>query len=142
MIIFENSIIKLDYDPATDIVVIEYPSLYGYLLPEIKHSLDILTDTVRSYDIKRVLLDASRTTVSVTPEESRELTVYLAGALARTRVRKLARVQSLDTTVETRATENIAHVQQEFTLPYLLQSFTQKAEALAWLQDESVTDRI
>ncbi|GHA80022.1 hypothetical protein [Pontibacter akesuensis] len=142
MIIFENSIIKLDYDPATDIVVIEYPDLHGYLLPEIKHSIDILTDTVRSYDVKRVLLDSTKTTVSVTPEESREIAVYLASALARTRVQKLARVQSLDLTVETRAKNNMQHVQQELTLPFMLQNFTQKAQALAWLQNESATDQI
>lgn len=142
MILFENSIIKLNYDPATDIVVIEYPDLHGYLLPEIKHSIDILADVVKSYDVKKVLLDSTRTAVSVTPEESREIAVYLASALAHTRVQKLARVQSLNPVVETRAKGNMQHVQQAMTLPYLLQNFTLKAEALAWLQNESVTAQL
>lgn len=134
MIIFKNSIIKLDYDPATDIVVIEYPDLHGYLLPEIKHSFDIITDVVRSYDVKKVLLDSTTTTLSVSPEESREIAVYLASALAKTRVHKLARVQALDPTVEARAKDNLLHLEQELSLPFLLQNFTRIAEAQAWLK--------
>jgi hypothetical protein len=139
MILFENSIVKLDYNPATDILVIDYSDLHGYLLPEIKNSVDILTDVAKSYDVKKVLLDSTRTVVSVTPDESREISVYLANALAQTRVQKLARVQSLNAEVETRAKENIEHVQQALTLPFQVRNFSEKAEALEWLQIEPST---
>lgn len=142
MILFENSIMKLEYDPATDIMVVAYPELHGYLLPEIKHSVDILADVVKSYDVKKVLLDSTKTVVDVTPEESREIAVYMASSLAQTRVQKVARVQSLNLTVETRAERNLQHVQQALSLPYVLQNFTHKAEALAWLQNDSSTEQL
>ncbi len=56
MILFVNSVIKLNYEPATDIAVVEYPDLHDYLLPEIKHSIDKMVDVIRNYDIKNLLL--------------------------------------------------------------------------------------
>jgi hypothetical protein len=142
MILFKNSIVKLDYDPATDIVIIEYTALHGYLLPEIKYTIDTLADIIKSYDVKKVLLDSTKTVKSVTPEESREISVYLASVLAQTRVQKVARVESLSPSMETQAKGNIKHVQQALSLPFLLRNFSAKAEALAWLQNESVTDQL
>src|SRR5690606_6883212 len=99
-------------------------------------------DTVRSYDIKKVLLDSTRTVVSVTPEESREISVYLASALAKTRVQRLARLQSLDANVETRANGNKHDVQEALSLPFLLRNFSDKAEAIAWLQHDVLADQV
>lgn len=134
MILFENSIIKLDYTPATDILNVQYPDLHGFLLPEIKHSIDILVDTVKNYDVKKVLLDATHTVMSVDVEESREISVYLAQGLTKTRVAKLARLQSLNHAIETRAKATIQHLAEAQLLPFELQNFTVKEKALAWLQ--------
>lgn len=71
MVLFDNSLIKLDYDPATDILAVEYPDLHDFLLSEIKRSIDTLVDTVKHYDVKRLLLDSTRTVVAVSDEESR-----------------------------------------------------------------------
>ncbi len=135
MILFENSIIKLDYNPATDILVVKHPDLHGYLVPEIKYSISILMETVRNYDIRKVLLDSSDTVVSASPEESREVSLSLAAGFMQTRIMKLARVQSQSESVETLAEGNIANIQQTYSLPFLLQNFPTKEEALVWLQE-------
>ena len=135
MILYENSIIKLDYNPATDILVVKYPDLHNYLLPEIRHSIDILVETVKNYDIKKVLLDSTNTVVSVSAEESRDVALYLAAGLVQTRVVKLARVQSRSEVVETRAKGNIALVQQTQSLPFLLKNLSTTEEAMAWLEE-------
>lgn len=134
MILFENSLIRLDYNPATDILEICYPDLHDFLLPEIKHSIDILIDTVKSYDVKKILLDSSKTTISVSNEESREIAVYLATGLMKTRVQKLARVQSPSSAVEQIAQGNIGHIRESQLLPFQLQNFTIKAVAVEWLK--------
>lgn len=134
MILFENSVIRLDYDPATDIVVVEYPDLHDYLLPEIKHSLDIMVEVVRNYDIKKLMLDSNRTVSSVQESESRHVAVYLAAGIAKTRVQKVARVQSPVEAVESRAQGNIKHLQESQQLPFQLQNFTDKETALEWLK--------
>lgn len=133
MILFTNSIIKLDYNPAADILEVGYPDLHGFLLPEIKHSIDIMIDNVKNYDVKRVLLDSTKTIISVSEEESKEVAMYLAGGLMKTRVQKLARLQSASAVVEATAQGNIKHIRESQALPFLLQNFTVKAEAVAWL---------
>lgn len=134
MILFKNNIITLDYSPATDIVVVEYPDLHDYLLPEIKHSIDILVDTIKNYDIKRLLLDSTRTVIDVSEEESIEIAVYLAAGVMKTRVQKVARIQSPSAQVEKTAESNIDHIQATQPLPFELLNFTSKAEALQWLK--------
>ena len=134
MVLFQNSFIRLDYTPATDILVIEYPDLHGYLLPEIKNSINILVENVRNYDVKKLLLDSTRTISSVTEEESREVATYLAKGLMKTRVQKVARLQSASTTVEKLAQGNLKHIQESGALPFQLKNFTNKADALEWMQ--------
>lgn len=133
MILFENSLIKLDYDPSSDILEVGYPDLHDYLLPEIIHSIDILVDSVKHYDVKRILLDSSRTSISVNSEESRQIAVYLASGFATTRVQKVARLQSPSHNVEQSAEANIRHIRESQQLPYLLQNFMDRVVAVNWL---------
>lgn len=134
MVLFENSVVKLDYDPTTDILVVEYPDLHDYLLSEVKHSIDKMLQIIRSYDIKYLLLDSTRTVSSVEENESREVATYLAAGIMKTRVLKVARVQSPMEAVEKRAQCNIKHIQESLPLPFQLKNFTEKAVALEWLQ--------
>ena len=69
----------------------------------------------------------------VSTERSTEISMYLAAGLAKTRLSKLARVQSPSTTVETTAQNNISHISASLNLPFKLNNFTCKADALAWL---------
>ncbi|NEM99683.1 hypothetical protein [Pontibacter burrus] len=133
MILLENSIMKLEYNPATDILDVKYPDLFGYLLPEIRHSIDTLLETVISYDVKKVLLDSRETIVSIKPEESTDVSVYMASGLANTRLQKLARLQSADTEVEGRAEENFHLIKKSLKLTYELKIFSDKDKAMAWL---------
>ena len=133
MILLQNSIIKLDYSPATDILEVDYPDLHGFLLPEIKHTINKLVDTIRNYDIKKVLLDSTKTIISVSEEDSQEIAAYLAAGIMKTRVQKLARVQSSSPRVETTAQANIRHIHESLSLPFQLQNFASKPDAIKWL---------
>lgn len=135
MIIHQNSLISLDYSPAFDILEVEYPDLQGYMLSHIKDSLDLMVDTIRTYDVKRLLLDASKTVIELNDEENKNLTIYLASQLVKTRLQKLARIQPIDLNVEIRAQENIQNIASSGLLPYQLKTFTVKEEALNWLKE-------
>jgi hypothetical protein len=138
MVLYENGLIRLDYDPATDVLNIRYPDLYDYLLPEIRNSIDILVDTIRNYDVKKVLLDSSKTHVGVDRERSREVTMYLVSGFLKTRLQKLARVQSLSEAVEQTAQANISHVHASLSLPFEFRNFTERQEALGWLAEDKL----
>ena len=134
MILHQNSIIKLDYNPATDILQVDYPDLHTFHLPEISESLVLLVETIRNYDVKRLLLDASKTIIEVSEEQNKQLTLQLASDLQKTRIQKVARIQPLDQTRELTAQENIKRIQQAGLLSYQIQTFISKDEALAWLK--------
>lgn len=133
MILFENSILRLDYNPATDILVINYPDLKDFLLLEIKHSLDRMFEVIKNYDIKKLILDSSQMQSTVTEEEGREVAVYLATGLIGTRVQKVARVQSNDNAIEKRAEGNVNHIRETASLPFELRNFSTREEAITWL---------
>lgn len=133
MILFDNSLVKLDYNPTTDILEVAYPDLQEYLLADVKISFDNLVENIMSYDVKRVLLDSSQTIVSVSTEKSREITTHLVAGLSKTRLQKLARLQSSSPFVESTADGNIRHVKATLSLPFDFQNFTSRAEAVEWL---------
>ncbi|MBJ6118216.1 hypothetical protein JAO76_08440 [Pontibacter sp. BT310] len=137
MVLFENSIVKLDYDPATDIIEVAYPDLHTYLLAEIKYTIDQMVDIIKSYDIKKLLLDSSKTRISVSEEESREISTYLARGLATTRIQKVARLQSPSQSVEKLAINNIKTLEQSKVMPFQLINFSDKTEAIAWLKEKA-----
>ncbi|KAA3440274.1 hypothetical protein [Rufibacter hautae] len=134
MILFENSIVRLNYDPGTDILEVAYPDLHGYLLPEIKHTINKMVDIIKNYDVKKLLLDSTQTIISVGEEESREISMYLAAGLSRTRLQKVARLQSSSEGVEKVSERNIEQIKAAQQLPFALRNFRAKAEALDWLK--------
>ena len=140
MILFENGIIKLEYFPATDILEVAYPDLYDFLLPDVLHSIDILVGNIVHFDVKRVLLDSSLTVVAVSEEKSRRITAHLVAGLMRTRLQKLARVQSANPVVEATAQSNIKHVRDTLPLPFELRNFTCKSAAVGWLREGSQSE--
>lgn len=135
MILYDNSLIKIEYNPASDILEVAYPDLHEYLLPEIRHSIDKLVENTISYDVKRLLLNSSQTVVAVEVEKSREITAYMLTCLSRTRIQKLARLQSFNPVVELIAEGNIRHVNQIMVLPFELRNFTSKETAKLWLTE-------
>ena len=133
MILEQTSVITLDYNPATDILQVDYPDVVAFQLPEIERSLKLLVNAIRNYDVKKLLLDASKTTIEVSPEENTAVTLQLAADLVNTRLQKVARIQPADNQRETMAQNNINQVKLSGLLPYQLQTFTNKSDAMAWL---------
>ncbi|KAA6431685.1 hypothetical protein ACD591_11175 [Rufibacter glacialis] len=125
----------MDYDPATDVVVVAYPDLHGYLLPEIKHTITQIVEVIKNYDIKKLLLDSTKTVISVPDEESRYISTSLASGFSLTRLQKVARLQSHSQEVEVRAEQNIEHIQATQKLPFQLRTFNDRGAAMDWLKE-------
>lgn len=133
MILHQSSLIRLDYNPATDILVVDYPDINEFLLPHIRQSLTLMVEAILNYDVKKLLLDASRTIIEISEEENKQVTMQLAADLMRTRLQKVARIQPVNMMQETRAQENISRIRQVGLLPYQLETFTSRTAAMAWL---------
>lgn len=130
MILFQSGLIKLDYDPATDILSVDMPSINYNLAAEFRRALDIIVENVRNYDVKKLLVDARKSVVEMETEDYAALVAGFTSDLKNTRLQKGARIVS-----DNRLRENIVQKVIEDAQPVsLYQTFTAKADALAWLK--------
>ncbi|MCP2044217.1 hypothetical protein [Pontibacter sp. HSC-36F09] len=134
MILLQNSILRLEYDPATDILQVRYPDLQRYHMSEIKHSLQIMVQTIRNYDVRKLLLDARTTSIEIDDEENRRLTMEFTAMLSATRLSKVARLQPFDPKNGTRAQRNIEEARKTGAISYEVATFATPVAALDWLK--------
>jgi len=129
MILYDNSVVRLNYNPATDILDVDCPDFHPLMMTEVKEAFNIIVDTVKHYDVKKLVIDSSKAIIDTSEQEHKEVLVKFARDLMKTRLQKFARVSSNDSIRESRVGE--AKDASMFNITY--QNFSNKAEALAWL---------
>ncbi|WP_026463277.1 hypothetical protein [Adhaeribacter aquaticus] len=134
MILHQDGLIKLDYDPASDILEVEWPEISKAPVAEITYSLQIFIDTLRHYDIKYLLIDASNNRTEVDNGAYKQMVLKLSQDLANTRLQKLARLESFNPLREEKVKTLSQEVDKKFTRRYAFQNFSDKNEALNWLK--------
>lgn len=125
-----NKFLKLDYNPNTDILFVEWPNMHNYTLPEVEHIIDEVVDTVRHYDVKRVLTDTRQSNVALSTAEYAGVINRLARELMTTRLQKFARLTTTDSNREKIASNAATLVQG--VIQY--KNFDDTDEAIAWLK--------
>jgi len=131
--ILQNCDIKLDYNPATDILEIEYPDMHSYQLSEIEYSMSLMVESIKNYDVKRLLFDSSKTIIGVSDDEYAKVMAQLISLLTTTRLEKVARIALLDQVREKLEQAKINEQAQITVLPFELKTFSNRADAKAWL---------
>ncbi|MBF8963728.1 hypothetical protein I0P70_10750 [Pontibacter sp. FD36] len=127
--IIPNKFLKLDYNPTKDILLVEWPNMHNYTLPEVTYIINEVVETVRSYDIKRILTDTRQSKVTVPMEEYAGIINNLALQLATTRLQKFAKLKTADPDRETISSNAAALVVGSITY----RSFESMEEAIEWL---------
>ena len=129
--IIPSILLKLDYTPSTDILAVEWPDIHSYTLNEVKDTLTEILKTIRHYDVKRLLIDARSTVVSVGQEEYAAISSAFGQQLLSTRLEKLARLESSSPTREAQVRE----ITRNNTSPISFKSFASREEAYNWLKE-------
>lgn len=127
--IIPNKFIKLDYNPTTDVLFIEWPNMHEYSLPEVKYIIDEIVETVKHYDIKRILTDSRESAITVDKAAYSSMINQLALDLSKTRLLKFARLATPDPNREQIARDAAALVVGEIQY----KSFESTEEAIEWL---------
>lgn len=130
MILYQNALIKLEYSPATDILLVDMPSVSYGIVPEFRRALDIIVENVRAYDVKKLLVDARKSVIEMDPEDYGKLVVKFATDLKATRLIKGARVISSNADREKLVKEGVNTTDPGF----LFKTFTDFSEAEEWLK--------
>ncbi|MGV3541205.1 MAG: hypothetical protein ACO1OQ_15420 [Rufibacter sp.] len=135
MILFQNRLIVLDYDPKTDILSVEWPSLSPYDLLEIEQALKKLVEYIRDYDVKNLLIDSTRAAIhpDMDMERYQAIVTEFALSLTQTRLQKSARIMHTDHVREATSQEISAKITKKAKLVIENRNFTGKEQALAWL---------
>ena len=132
MIIY-SGIITLDYNPVTDVLTTSMPDVKQFGLSEISFCLGLIVENVRNYDIKKLLLDSSKSVVEVEDEAYKAIMMKFGMDLRGTRLKKIARLATADTGREEKSAKLSAELRQELNLPVEFRSFTRRKEAMDWL---------
>ncbi|WP_266204979.1 hypothetical protein [Pontibacter kalidii] len=85
-----NRFIKLEFNPATDTLFIEWPNIHDYTLYELRFMLTELIDTVRNYDIEKILANSRKSAVTLPEQEYSVIVNQFAKDLSTTRLQKFA----------------------------------------------------
>jgi hypothetical protein len=126
-----NKFLRLDYNPTNDVLFVEWPNMHDYSMPEVNYIIEELVETVRSYDIKRILTDTRQSVVTIPMDEYAKVINRLAMVLATTRLQKFARLQTPDPERNTIASNAAALVVGSIAF----RSFDSADEAVAWLTE-------
>lgn len=136
MLLHKDGLIELNYDVATDILTAKWPDMMNFTTAEIRFAFKKIVDTLKHYDIKKLLVDSRSNVVEITDEAYTVLALEFTRDLKTSRVKKVARLQTLDPAREKRA----AHVTQQVQAQ--LQSGEQRygsfptvQSALEWLRE-------
>lgn len=133
MILYHDSLILLDYRPETDVLYVQWPDLQHFSLVEIEYSFRLLIENIRTYDIKKLLIDSTHANADVTNPEYQALMGELAKSLNGTRLVKIARVISKDPVREAQLVANTQHMQNGANAAIEYQNFDKREEAHKWL---------
>jgi len=128
MILFESPLIRLEYTPATDILLADLSNRNEFYALELKEIFRMISTTVRHYDVKRLLMDSRNRIIAISDEEYAVLMENYLQDLQNTRLEKLAR---LKTGVSSR--EGLAKQNKETVFSFALETFMDKEMAIEWL---------
>ena len=130
MILYQNGIIKLEYEPSVDVLSVEWPDFQELVMPEIKFSIKTLCESIRNYDVKNLLIDVSKSTINLAAAEYKLLMVqFVHDLMTTTRLQKMARIMTSDTERE----KNINEIKDETDFSFQYKLFTNREDALSWL---------
>ncbi len=130
MILFESPLIRLDYTPATDILVADLSASYEFYILEVREALNTLVKNVRYYDVKRVLMDSRKRIIQIEEEKYTALMTEFIKELQTTRLQRLARLHTGNIN-----RNNIAKTMQEqVALTFLMKTFADTEQAITWLK--------
>lgn len=127
--IIPNKFIKLDYNPTTDVLFVEWPNMHDYTLPEIEFILEELVNTVKYYNVRRILADSRKSKITLRDDAYAQVVNQLVQMLNATHLEKFARLVTTEANRESIA--NNAATLLNGSIQY--QSFANTDVAIAWL---------
>ena len=133
MILYRNSLMQLNFDPANSLMEVNWPNFESYSLDDTKLALSRLVSTVKTYEVKKLLVDATNAKLTVESETYEEIVKHFTHLLFETGLEMVARVMTTDPDRESMAKKMAKFLPASIRL----QHFNTIAEAKDWLLNPS-----
>lgn len=124
-----NLLVKLDYDPDTFVLFIEWPDFTLCFYSEFQLTMDIIITKIRNTNAKYLLSDTRNANIEISEHKYRAFNHEFAKNLTRTRIEKIARVVTDDTIRE----QLMREITEKVGLQIPVRNFYSEEEALQWL---------
>jgi hypothetical protein len=132
MILHADRYFEHHYDVKLDLVSVKWPTIETIYLPEIYHSVSILVENVINFNIRNLLIDASEAQLKSTHEDANRVVFLLMDGLKRSRLEKLARIESSNLIRENLLKVMVAEMNNTST--FETRFFKDLDSALKWLE--------
>ncbi|MBB6609946.1 hypothetical protein H7F15_02760 [Pontibacter sp. Tf4] len=133
MILYSDHIIRLEYDPACDLLLTSLTVAREYDVKEVRSAFLSIITHVNEYNITSLLLDFTRNTLDLQAGEYKVTVAQLTVGLLQTSLRKVARVSTADPIREEKIASMLQDIQTAVPLPIQVKMFPTKEAALQWL---------
>jgi hypothetical protein len=134
MILYQDSLIVLDYNPVTDVLVVQWPDFQKFSLAQIEDSFRLLVENIKRYDIKKLLIDSGATHTDANNKDYLALIYQLGKNFNTTRLEKIARVVTKNPVWEGQLSGSTEKLQSDYQSDIEYLNFDDKEAALAWLE--------
>ncbi|WP_242920356.1 hypothetical protein [Pontibacter liquoris] len=132
MILFESPILRLQYTPATDILMADLTTQQEFYALEMIEFFRIVVQHVHHYDVKRLLMDSRKRILVVDEAQYMHLLSDFIRGLQTTRLQKLARLQTGNPSRE----HVMKQVNQQEVRTFEVKTFMDEHQAVNWLVKE------
>ena len=132
MILYQNSLMQLNLEPANSLIEVNWPNFESYSEDDTKLALSRLVNTVKTYEVKKLLVDASNAKLKPETESYEEIIKHFATLLQESKLEKIARLVTDDPERETRSKQLQKHIPSTIQI----QNFEDVTDARTWLLDQ------
>lgn len=129
---FLDPYFKTSYLNSADTLVVEWPSVSEDNKVAVKASLNAFINYLHNHPIKRLLIDGSKSVVTIGVEEYSNLVLDFSMELTATPLERIARVQSPDPAREKIVNHDTVPIYSSY-YSIKFQEFQSQKEALCWL---------
>jgi len=134
MILYQNELLKLDFQPSQRLLEITWPSFEGRSKEESKLIITRVLNAINDYEVNYLLIDAKATNLGIEISQFHDLASFFITELPKTSVKRVARISTYDQNRE----QLVNHLASGQPMDIDYSNFTNKTEALAWLLPEQI----
>ena len=131
MAVYQNRLITIIYREDTGILTVTWSNSKPYDLAEVQESIKKVIDTIKEYQCRKLLIDASVADVSMDDGVFKAILTQFVSELNQSGIQKLARIITSDQKRE----EQIQNIRNKLGVSYEFYDISNREQALKWLID-------